>query len=284
MKMKQQLLAILLTLTTMTSAYASEDYVVLDINGEKVKYSQVEEVWKSLFAADEAPPLDGVDDKVRQNVLRGVVGEYLLFAKAMDSGIEKQPEIARKLEGARKKIIVDAFLEQQAAKDVTQANINAEYEKQKAGLSGEMELKASHILVDNEMKANEISAKLKNGGDFEKLAKEFSKDKGSSISGGDLGYFTKSAMVKPFSEAAFAMKVGEISAPVKSDFGWHIIKLTDKRQKAIKPLAQMQESIAQQLRTKSLHKYIDSLIDSSDIKYFDNKGKHLDFSKQLSDK
>jgi peptidyl-prolyl cis-trans isomerase C len=282
--MKTKVMAAIIALTTIASAYAVTDYVVLDINGEKVKYSQVEEVWKSLFAADEAPPLDGVDDKVRQNVLRGVVGEYLLFAKAMDSGIEKQPDIARKLEGARKKIIVDAFLEQQAAKDLSEANIKAEYEKIKATSSKEIELKASHILVDSEAKAIEIADKLKNGADFEKLAKEFSKDKGSSISGGDLGYFTKEAMVKPFADAAFAMKIGEISKPVKSDFGWHIIKLTDKRQKSLKPMAEMEESIKQQLRTKALHKYIDGLIDSSNVKYFDKTGKQLEFSKQLSDK
>jgi peptidyl-prolyl cis-trans isomerase C len=257
------------------------DYVLLDVNGEKIKYSEVEQIWQSLFPKGEAPPLDGVEDAVLQNVLRGVIGEYLLFAKAMESGIEKEPEVARKLEGARKKVIVDAFLQQKTSTDVTQANLKAEYEKQKANAEVSQEFKASHILVETQEKANEIYSKLKAKGDFAALAKEYSTDKGSSVAGGDLGYFTKEAMVKEFADATEKLKIGEISTPVKSDFGWHIIKLIDKRTKSFPAFEQFRPEIEKQLRTKILHGYIDGLIASAKVKYYDKDGKQLEFSKVM---
>lgn len=90
-------------------------------------------------------------------------------------------------------------------------------------------VRASHILVDTEEEANNIINKLNNGESFEELAKNESKDEGSAVNGGDLDYFTYTKMVQPFSDAAFAMEIGEISKPVKSDFGYHIIKVTDKK-------------------------------------------------------
>jgi len=90
-----------------------------------------------------------------------------------------------------------------------------------------MQVRASHILVDTEEEALNVIERINNGEDFAELAKELSIDTVSGANGGDLDYFTYEKMVKPFSDAAFAMKVGEISQPVKSEFGYHIIKLTD---------------------------------------------------------
>jgi parvulin-like peptidyl-prolyl isomerase len=91
------------------------------------------------------------------------------------------------------------------------------------------EIKASHILVSSEAQAEEILAQIKKGGDFSKLAKKYSQDKGTATKGGDLGYFTTGFMVEPFEKKAFSLKVGEISEPVKTRFGYHIIKVTDSR-------------------------------------------------------
>jgi peptidyl-prolyl cis-trans isomerase C len=270
---------ITLLLHVATPAYAVTDYVILNVNGQEIKYSEVEQVWKSLFAEGEAPPLEGVEDKVRQNVIRGVVGEYLLFAKAMESGIEKKPEIARKIEGMRKKIIVDAFLEEKAGDSVNDAAVKAEYDKQAAHAQGEQEVRASHILVATKEEADTISKQLAQGAAFDSLAKQHSTDKSTAISGGDLGYFTKDKMVAPFAVAAFGLEKGAVSAPVKTDFGWHIIKVIDKRDRSIAPFAEQKELITQQLRTKALHGYIDSLIDQAAVKYYDSQGKPIEFTK-----
>ncbi len=104
------------------------------------------------------------------------------------------------------------------------------FDENKAEFAKEEQVKASHILVADEKTANEVKKKLDEGGDFAELAKEYSTDTGTAQNGGDLGFFGKGAMVKAFEDKAFSMKVGEISAPVKSDYGYHIIKVTDKQE------------------------------------------------------
>lgn len=113
---------------------------------------------------------------------------------------------------------------------ITDADRKAYFEENKATFGQEEQVKASHILVENEEKANEIKKKLDSGEDFAKLAKENSTDAGSKENGGDLGFFGKGQMVKEFEETAFALKVGQISAPVKSEFGYHIIKVVEKKE------------------------------------------------------
>ncbi|ASK60873.1 foldase [Virgibacillus phasianinus] len=106
---------------------------------------------------------------------------------------------------------------------ISDKEIKTQYERMKT------EVKASHILVDDKKTAEEVEKKLENGGDFAKLAKEYSTDKKSAEKGGDVGYFSVGKMVPEFTDAAYNLKVGEVSDPVKSQFGYHIIKVTDKR-------------------------------------------------------
>lgn len=110
---------------------------------------------------------------------------------------------------------------------ISEEELKTYFEENKASFAQEKQVKASHILVETEKKANEIKDKLAKGEDFAKLAKENSTDPGSKGKGGDLGFFGRGQMVKEFEEAAFALKVGEISAPVKTEYGYHIIKVTE---------------------------------------------------------
>jgi foldase protein PrsA len=114
--------------------------------------------------------------------------------------------------------------------EITDEEIEAYYEEHKEQLGQPEEVQASHILVEDEKTAKEVEQKLKDGGDFAKLAEEFSKDPSNASNGGELGYFGKGKMVPEFEEAAFAMKVDEISGPVKTSHGYHIIKVTDKKE------------------------------------------------------
>jgi len=113
--------------------------------------------------------------------------------------------------------------------EVTDEEIKAYFEKNKESLSQQEEVKASHILVDDEKTAEIVVAKLADGESFEKLAREYSTDSGSKESGGDLGFFGRGEMVPEFEKAAFSTKVGTVSDPVKSQFGYHIIKVIDKK-------------------------------------------------------
>ena len=130
----------------------------------------------------------------------------------------------------------------------TDAKIKERYEQLVAKFKPQDEVRARHILVNTEAEAEDIIEQLKDGTDFAKLAEEKSKDAGSAKHGGDLGYFAHDAMLKPFADAAFAMKVGEISeTPVKTTYGYHIIKIEDRRKSSFPPLAVVKSRIAAQL-------------------------------------
>lgn len=114
--------------------------------------------------------------------------------------------------------------------DVTDEDVKAYYEENKESFNTEEQVQASHILVEDEAAANEVIKKLNAGEDFGELAHEYSTDTASAEAGGELGYFSKGQMVEEFENAAFAMKVGEVSkTPVKTEHGYHIIKVTDKK-------------------------------------------------------
>lgn len=134
------------------------------------------------------------------------------------------------------------------------------------------EIKASHILVADEKTANEVKSKLDAGGKFEDLAKEYSTDPGSKDKGGDLDWFGQGAMVKEFEDAAYALKVNEISAPVESQHGWHVIKLTDK--KAKKPLKDQKDKITKEVKLakldpETIQKIISKEMDAAKVKIKD---------------
>jgi peptidyl-prolyl cis-trans isomerase C len=132
----------------------------------------------------------------------------------------------------------------------------------------QIEIRASHILVKTEDEAKAIIKELDGGADFATVAKEKSIDKGSGQNGGDLNWFTKETMVKEFSDAAFAMQRGDVSkVPVKSQFGWHIIKITDSRMQTPVPLEQRKEDIRKALSQEAVHQEVQSLIGGSKIEY-----------------
>jgi foldase protein PrsA len=133
------------------------------------------------------------------------------------------------------------------------------------------EVQASHILVDDEKTAKEVQAKLKEGGDFAKLAEEYSKDPGSKSKGGDLGFFGKGAMVPEFEKAAFTLEKGETSELVKSDYGYHIIKVTDKRENKFEDKKEQIEKELKQQKAKPITEILDKLRKKADIKIKDKE-------------
>jgi foldase protein PrsA len=144
---------------------------------------------------------------------------------------------------------------------ITDKEIQDYYNKNKFQFKDQDKVKAQHILLKTKEKAEEVLAKVKAGEDFAKLAKQFSTDPGSKESGGDLGYFDKNQMVPEFSKVAFSLKVGEISGVVKSQFGYHIIKVQDKKSAKDKSFAevksQIKTMIKQQKETEIINKWIE---------------------------
>ncbi|RZT24167.1 MULTISPECIES: peptidylprolyl isomerase [Fictibacillus] len=133
------------------------------------------------------------------------------------------------------------------------------------------EVKASHILVDDEKTAKEVQKKLKEGGDFAKLAEEYSKDPGSKSKGGDLGFFGKGAMVPEFEKVAFTLDKGETSDLVKSDYGVHIIKVTDKRENKFEDKKEQVEQELKQQKAKPITEILENLRKKADVKIKDKE-------------
>jgi peptidyl-prolyl cis-trans isomerase C len=159
--------------------------------------------------------------------------------------------VQRRLAYMRQKTLVDEYLEREVKKAITPDSVRKFYDETVKTLKPEEEVRARHILVESEDEIKKIAARLKTGEDFVKLAGEISKDPGSKKEGGDLGFFTRDRMVAPFADAAFRLQPGQVSEPVKTQFGWHIIRLEEKRMQPVPPFEQMKEQVENYLARKT---------------------------------
>jgi foldase protein PrsA len=200
--------------------------------------------------------------RVGKEVIRDLVDEKVLSKKykVTDKEIDKEIENLKEMYGTQYDLAVQQngekairdmvkldLLRQKAAMEdikVTEKELKDYYKNYKP------KIRASHILVKDEKTAKEIKAKLDKGEDFAKLAKQYSQDPGSASNGGDLGWFGPGKMVKEFEDAAYKLKVGEISDPVKTEYGYHIIKVTDKEEK--KPFNEMKDEIEFEVKRSKL--------------------------------
>ena len=193
-----------------------------------------------------------ITDAQKRDYLVGYVSDLKLVARAArEAKLDANPDFERKVAFFKDKLLLDDYLGAEAKKAATPEAMQKLFDESIKGITPEQEARARHILVEKEDEANAIVARLKAGEDFAKIAADVSKDPGSGKEGGDLGYFTKDRMVPEFAEAAFKLKPGEISAPVKSQFGWHIIKLEDLRTKPLPSFADVKDQIAQYVTRKA---------------------------------
>ena len=264
---------IISTLSVVYPAMAApKTYTILEVNGQKVPSTEAIEAWKSLFPEGAAPEFEGFDEQVRQNVLRGLVSERLLYKEAEKKGITKREEIQRRLRNLEKQMMIQTYIEELSSSFINDKALKKAYAQYASKAKGEEEVRARHILLKTKEEAEAIKAKLDAGRDFAKLAKTASSDKGSALRGGDLDYFTKDKMVKPFADAAFDLKPGEISKPVQSDFGWHVIKAEDRRPLKVRSFNEMQEQLKAELRKKGVERHVDQLMNAADVTYFSPDG------------
>jgi peptidyl-prolyl cis-trans isomerase C len=263
---------------------AGKDYVILKVGNEDIKNSDVLDVWKGLFPGSSAPDFATFDENIRQNVLRGLVSEKLIYQEAVKAGVDKSDEVKKRLAGLEKQVVMQTYMEQKAKTLVTDDQLKAAYAKKVADMKGEEEIKARHVLLTSEDEAKKVSEELKKGGDFDKIAKEKSTDKASGANGGDLGWFTKDRMVPEFADAAFKLKKGEISAPVQTAFGWHVIKVEDRRPVKVPSFDEMKESLKSDVTNKAVQTYVEGLLKTADVKYYDANGKEKDFPRVAAPK
>ncbi len=232
---------------TPAAAPARSDALVATVNGRPITQGDL-----AVAADDPALSLPGVDDAQKKGLLVDYMVDLKVGAQAAEAAkVGDTPDFKRKLAYFREKLLLDDYLEQEAKKAVTPDAEKAIYDQTVKLMKPEEEAHARHILVDDEADAKKIAARIKAGADFAKVAAEASKDPGSKAEGGDLGWFTKERMVPDFANAAFALKPGQVSDPVKTQFGWHVIKLEALRTKPQPSLDELKEQIDQHLIRKS---------------------------------
>lgn len=225
---------------------AAADPVVATVNGTPIRQSDLlialEDIGSGL------PPQ--VQGPARDEYVLSFLTDMTLLAKAAEAQkLDQSPDFQQRLAYARTKALMETLMNKEAKAAVSDEAKRKTYDEFVKSSPPEAEVHARHILVDDEAKAKEIARKAKAGEDFTKLAKENSKD--SAEDGGDLGYFTKEQMVPEFAEAAFKLEKGQISDPVKSQFGWHVIKVEDKRQRPVPTYEQVEDQVEQYLVRKA---------------------------------
>ena len=208
-------------------------------------------------------PAQMTPDQRREYIVNYLIDMKLTARKAAADKLDQGADFERKMSYFREKARMQALLDALKLKGVTAAEVQKVYDEAAKAQGSETEVKARHILVETEDQARAALRRVIGGEDFAKVATEVSKDPGSP--GGDLGWFTKERMVPEFAEMAFKTDPGKISEPVKSRFGWHVIKVEEKRTKEFPPLADVRDQVERFITRKVHTEAIQALRGSSKI-------------------
>jgi len=260
--------------TSTNPSFAQDDKVVAKVNGNTITEADMR------FANAEIGAQLG---DIPENIKRRALAEYLidnaLFAEAaIAAKIAADPAFEEQMQYVRRRLLREQYFEKQLKSAISEADAKKIYDQRVAQLKSEDEVAARHILVDTEEKAKEILAKIKAGGDFAALAKENSTDRGSKEQGGFLGYFGRGQMVPEFEKAAFTMIKGQVSEPVKTNFGWHVIKLEDRRRKPPPSFDEVKETILNSLAVLKAQEVVAALRKKANVEYVDD-----DIKKQVEE-
>jgi len=265
----KRLATVFLSATLLSSTVlATDNKVVATYVDGNVTTDQVMEQFKPVLAMqpeNKDKNFSQLDKNVQELLVRGYINSKLLEKEADKLKIRDSQEFKNKIKGIETQIIQQEILERQIKDKITDKMVDDEYKTLSANLKGQEEVKTSHILVDTEEKAKEIKKKLNKGSSFADLVKEFSKDEGSKANGGEIGYVLKGQLVPEYEEKAFALKKNEVSDPIKTQFGWHIIKMIDKRPVQIPSKEQAEQSIRNKLSKDIVEKYFADLAEKAKI-------------------
>jgi len=219
----------------------------------------------AIAEAEIGESLPGATGAAKRDALISFYADMMLAARAAEKkGMGSTVEFARKLRYAKTKLLMEVLLQEEVKSAVNDKALQEVYDRAIKEMGDQQEVRAHHILVASEDDAKAVLAELKKGAEFEKLAKEKSKDPGAA-SGGDLGYFTKDQMVPEFAEVAFKLDKGQLSDPVKTQFGWHVIRVDDKRKKPVPEFDKVKPQLVQFLVRKTQTETITKLREGAKI-------------------
>jgi peptidyl-prolyl cis-trans isomerase C len=238
--------------------------VLAKVNGSEIRASDV-----ALAEEELGPSLAQMDPAAKkENVLSFLIDMKIVSKEAEDKKIADRDDFKTRLAFARNRLLMDNLLAVEGKAATTDENMKKVYEDAAKQITGEQEVHARHILVETEDQAKKVEDELKKGADFAELAKKESKDPGAS-DGGDLGFFTKDQMVPEFSAVAFALEPGKISDPVKTQFGWHVIKVEEKRTRKAPDFEQVKPQIETYVVRKAQADYVAKLRTAAKVERLD---------------
>ena len=242
-------------------ATAQDSDVVAVVDGSEITKTQME--WTRELVG---PGLDQVPEAQREKVLLSILVEIRLLANAAKAeGMESSDSFKTRLEWLKLQALRDAYVAEKINADITDEKVKAQYDKLVGSAAPQQEVRARHILVKTEDEAKALIKELDGGGDFVELAKAKSTGP-SGPNGGDLGYFTRGRMVPSFEKAAFALKPGEhTKEPVKSQFGYHVIKVEDTRTQQPPAFEQVKANVRTSLETEQLRAAMKALREKAKI-------------------
>ncbi len=248
---------------------AQQDPVVARVNGTELHRSEVLAARQMLPAQVQQIPFD----QVYPQLLDSLVTNLLAAQAGRKQKLADDPEVKKRLQWAQDQIIEEVYLGRYIRGAMTDDRIKARYDQFVKDQKPQDQVNAKHILVKTEDEAKAVIADLKGGGDFAAIAKEKSNDPGTKATGGDLGWFTKDEMVPEFAEAAFKLQKGQYTeTPVKTQFGYHVIMLVDRRTAPPPTMEEARPQVVALLQRELIEQKVKELRTSAKIETFNLDG------------
>jgi peptidyl-prolyl cis-trans isomerase C len=246
-------------------AAAAQDSVVARVNGKTITEADMK-----LAEAEIGSDLGTLPEPTKRRVLVEFLIENQLFADAAEGqNLASGAAFNERLQYWRRRALRDAYFDTTVRNTINEAEARKLYEGMLGAAKPEEEVSARHILVESKDKARELYEKLAHGSDFAQLAKENSKDPGSKDQGGQLGFFTRGQMVPQFEEAAFKLKKGEVGEPFQSQFGWHVVRVDDRRQRPVPRFEAIKDRVVADMIHKKAQQIAGDLRGKAQIEYID---------------
>jgi peptidyl-prolyl cis-trans isomerase C len=244
------------------------DPVVAKVDGAEIRQSDLAIAEEDVGQSLQQQQMTG---DAKRDYLINYISDVMLVAKAAEAKkVADSQDFKQRLAFARNKLLMESLLQAEGKAAATDAAMRKVYDDAKQQMATDQEVRARHILVPSEDEAKAVLAEIKKGGDFAELAKQKSKDPGSA-DGGDLGYFTKDQMVPEFAETAFKLDKGQLSEPVKTQFGWHIIKVEDKRIRPVPEFDQVKGQIENFVTRRAQVELVTKLREGAKIERIEQK-------------
>jgi peptidyl-prolyl cis-trans isomerase C len=251
------------------AAQPLKDPVVATVNGQPIRLSELEVAQQALPQQYRNMPLQAVFPAL----LDRIVDSKLVVQEGKKSKVTEDPAFKKRMAFVEDQVLQDFWIQREVARKVTPEKLQQRYEERLKSMPSEEEVHARHILVSTEDEAKALIAELKKGAAFDKLAKEKSTDKASGAEGGDLGWFKKSDMVKEFADAAFALNKGDLTeTPVKTQFGYHVIKVEDRRKAPPPAFEELADQLREEMAREAVTAQLDQLRSGAKIEKFNIDG------------